>query len=146
MKKLMMIGLMSAFVVANAQDVIYFRNGIVQKGKVLQIDVDNVSYKKAENMDGPTYVTPKGDVYMVEYPNGTKDLMGNNTNNNNSSSNNNYQQSNPIYSQPAQTYVRPQVNVVMAPPVYNTWGYYNRGYGWGGRVYHHHGGWGRHCR
>ncbi|MBY0426633.1 MAG: hypothetical protein K2Q22_13420 [Cytophagales bacterium] len=146
MKKLMLIGLMSAFVVANAQDVIYFRNGAVQNGKVLQIDVNNISYKKAENPDGPTYVTPKSDVYMVEYPNGTKDLMGNNA-----SSNSSTQQSNPIYSQPSQTYVRPQVNVVVAPPVYRTWGYYNGGYGWGGGWHHgggyyHHGGWGRHCR
>lgn len=140
MKKLLIIGvLMGLFVLANAQDVIYLTSGTQQNGKVLQVNVNEVSYKKAENPDGPVYIISKSDISMIEYQNGAKDVFNNNPNY--SSTN---PPSNPIYSQPNQTIVRPQVTII-APPVYNAWGYafVPRGWGHGWRHRGHcGGGWG----
>lgn len=158
MKKVLMIGvLVGAFAIANAQDVIYFRNGAQQNGKVLQVGTNDVSYKKAENPNGPTYIINKSDVAMIEYQNGTQDLINSNNSNYNPSGNQQqtynpqvYQQQNTVYAQPSQTYIRPQVNVIV-PPVYNTWGNYygysggygyGRNYGYGGYGGGYGGGWG----
>jgi hypothetical protein len=142
MKKGLMMGvLMGIIAIANAQDVIYFRNGVQQRGKVLQIGTNEVSYKKAENPDGPNYIVPKSDISMIEYPNGYKEII---TPDNTASN----QSANPVYSQPAPTYVQPQVSVIAPPAVVYVGGGY--GYGWRGGFHHrgfHHGGWGRgHCR
>jgi len=158
MKRLLIIGCMiGAFGIANAQDLIYFRNGAQQNGRVLQVGAYDLTYKKAENPNGPNYVCNKSDISMIEYQNGNRELMGANVVNNSNTANYNqpannqqyynqpvnnqqyysqpagqqvvYQQQPQVYVAPAPTYVRPQVVVV--PPVYNGWGWGNNYYGGG---------------
>lgn len=57
--------------VLNAQDTINFRNGGKIIGKVTEITVDLVKYKKLENLSGPTYSNTKNEISDIFYKNGT---------------------------------------------------------------------------
>lgn len=61
---------------ANAQDRLYLTEGEQVEVKVLEVTPNEVKYKLTSNPDGPTYVLPKAEVYMVEYANGSKDVFG----------------------------------------------------------------------
>lgn len=135
-----------------AEDVIYFSNGNQQRGTVLEINSTEVKYKKSDNPNGPTYVVNRAEVQMIEYSNGYKDIITDNTQNSNqnaqanNNNNNNGQDTyiNNYYSNP-----RPPVQVYVAPPAPvwgwgwgggyvrpNYWGY--GGYHHGGYHHHHH--------
>lgn len=60
-----------------AQDVIILKNGDELKAFVLEVLPDVIKYKKAENEKGPTYTENKGNVFMIKYKNGTKDVFNN---------------------------------------------------------------------
>lgn len=45
------------------------------KAKVLAIEEYNVTYKKIENIEGPTYNMSKSDIFMILYANGTKETF-----------------------------------------------------------------------
>ncbi len=60
----------------NAQDVLFKLDGEQVAVKVLEITPSEVKYKLTSNPDGPTYVLPKSEVFMVEYANGSKDVFG----------------------------------------------------------------------
>ncbi len=74
-----------------SQDIIFLKTGDEIKSKVLEITSDQIKYKKWDNPDGPTYSTPKSDVFMIKYKNGSKDVFETTNNNspqiNNSNSN-----------------------------------------------------------
>jgi hypothetical protein len=118
-----------------AQDTLYTVGGQKIPAKVIEINQTEIKYKKATNLDGPTYVVDKTDVALIEYKNGSKELFGSGS----GSSNSNDQQvavnDNP---QP-----NPRVNVIIGGgwgwggwPLFNSWNW------WGGyrvypRVRHH---------
>ena len=56
-------------------DEIILRSGVIIKGKVLEIGVEEIKYKKCENLNGPSISIRKKDVFLVKYPNGTTDIM-----------------------------------------------------------------------
>src|SRR5208283_4547211 len=58
-----------------AQDVIVLKSGDEIKSKVLEITPTEIKYKKFDNLEGPTIVIVKSDVFMIKYANGTKDVM-----------------------------------------------------------------------
>ena len=58
-----------------AQDVLTKRNGDELEVKVIKVSTDEVEYKKWSNPDGPSYVVPKAEVFMVKYQNGDKDVF-----------------------------------------------------------------------
>lgn len=62
-------------IVANAQDVIIFRNGEETEVKVEEITSNEVKYKKTSNPDGPSYILNKDDIFMIKYKNGEKDVF-----------------------------------------------------------------------
>lgn len=62
-------------IVANAQDVIVFRNGEETEVKVEEITPNEVKYKKTSNPDGPSYIFNKDDIFMIKYKNGEKDVF-----------------------------------------------------------------------
>lgn len=78
------------FLVANlySQDKIVKTNGDTISGKVLEIGVNAISFKKASMPEGPTFTEMKSDVLMVKFANGAvehiskkpgdKNLVGNN--------------------------------------------------------------------
>jgi hypothetical protein len=56
-------------------DQITFRNGDEAKVKVLEITTTEIKYKKCNMPDGPLYIVKKSDVFMIKYPNGTKEVF-----------------------------------------------------------------------
>ena len=43
--------------------------------KVLEIDDNNIKYKKFSNITGPTYVIKKSEVFKIKYSNGTSEII-----------------------------------------------------------------------
>jgi hypothetical protein len=62
---------------ALSQDIILLRTGEEISSKVLEVGTDEIKYKKWENVDGPSYAIKKGDVFMIKYKNGSKDVFEN---------------------------------------------------------------------
>lgn len=59
-----------------AQDVMYKMDGEQIEVKVLEVSPTEIKYKLTSNVDGPTYVLPKKEIYMLEYANGSKEVFG----------------------------------------------------------------------
>ncbi|MBR6141555.1 MAG: hypothetical protein IKQ37_07335 [Bacteroidaceae bacterium] len=62
---------------ASAQDVIVKKDGTPILTKVLEVNTDNVKYKKHGNQDGPTYTIAISDILSLTYANGDKEDFGN---------------------------------------------------------------------
>lgn len=60
---------------AFSQDDIIMRNDDVIKGRVEEVGLNVIRYHRADNIDGPVYDLPKGDVYMIVYANGARDVI-----------------------------------------------------------------------
>jgi hypothetical protein len=56
-------------------DVITLRNGDEIKATVQQVSSDEIKYKLCNDTTGFTYAVKAADVFMIAYPNGTKDLI-----------------------------------------------------------------------
>ncbi len=76
MKKLI-LPILSAFLFSfsYSQDKIVMNSGEVLYGKVEEVNVTEVKYKKQDNLTGPVYTVNKTDVYSIHYENGTKDVF-----------------------------------------------------------------------
>ena len=77
MKYLIIVCLLLCCTVCHSQDTIIQRNGSRIPAKVLEIDKQDVKYKKFENLDGPSYVISKSDVSIIRYQNGSSDTLNN---------------------------------------------------------------------
>ncbi len=62
-------------VISIAQDIIIKKNAEEISSKVLEIDSINITYKKFDNIDGPSYILSKSEVFMIKYANGTKEII-----------------------------------------------------------------------
>ncbi|OUJ75927.1 hypothetical protein [Hymenobacter crusticola] len=60
---------------AQAQDLLTKTNGEELLVKVLEITPTEVSYKRADNLDGPLIKVRRNDVFMIRYANGTKEVV-----------------------------------------------------------------------
>ncbi|MBR5925580.1 MAG: hypothetical protein IKZ60_08955 [Bacteroidales bacterium] len=60
---------------AAAQDLITLRDGTEIIAKVLEVNLQDVRYKKFSNLDGPIYTEAKRNILMIEYSNGEKDVF-----------------------------------------------------------------------
>ena len=58
-----------------SQDIIILKNGEEIKAAVQEIGLNDVKYKKYENLNGPTYTLLKADIFMIKYENGEKDVF-----------------------------------------------------------------------
>ena len=56
-------------------DELITQSGDLMMVKVLEIGASEIRYKKCEYLDGPAYVIEKNKVFMIIYPNGTKDVF-----------------------------------------------------------------------
>jgi hypothetical protein len=56
-------------------DLITLLNGEEIQAKIVEIGTKDIRYKKCDNLDGPDYILSKAEVFMVKYPNGTKDII-----------------------------------------------------------------------
>ncbi|TRZ66738.1 hypothetical protein D4R20_00115 [bacterium] len=58
-----------------AQDCIYKKDNSIQKGKILEVTVDRIKYKKLEIPKGPTFEIPLTEVIKIQYFNGYVDYI-----------------------------------------------------------------------
>ncbi len=56
------------------KDIKLFRNGEEVEAKIIEVGIDEIKYKKCNNLEGPIYTSLKKDVFMVKYSNGDKDV------------------------------------------------------------------------
>lgn len=56
-------------------DTLVFRNGDRQVVHVREISQFTVRYNRCENPDGPVYTVSTGELFMIKYPNGTRDFF-----------------------------------------------------------------------
>lgn len=56
-----------------AQDTIYLRNSLTIPARITEITLTEVKYKKANNLNGPSYTLLKSEVKVIRYENGTED-------------------------------------------------------------------------
>lgn len=66
---------------AHAQDLLTRRNGDEVQVKVVEITPNEVKYHRTDNPDGPLISVWRGDVFMIRYANGTKEVFSNGTTN-----------------------------------------------------------------
>lgn len=74
-KILLFFSLFLFFGNAYGQDIIIKLNGDEIQAKVLEVGLSVVKYKKFDNINGPTFEILKSDIFMIRYPNGTKDVF-----------------------------------------------------------------------
>lgn len=58
-----------------AQDVILKKNAEEIQAKILKISDSEIEFKHWERPDGPIYIVPTRDVFMITYQNGTKEVV-----------------------------------------------------------------------
>ena len=76
MRKLLVILFLLLFTsVCLSQDYIYKKDRTITKGKVLEVTMDLIKYKKIELPKGPVYEISKKDVYKIHYANGYADIL-----------------------------------------------------------------------
>lgn len=61
-----------------AQDIIYLNTGDKFQVIVKELNTGEIKYKNFTNPDGPTYVIAKKDVLLIEYQNGTLEIINQN--------------------------------------------------------------------
>lgn len=61
--------------ISNAQDIIYKYDKTQVKSRILEVQKNEIKYKKFEFLDGPTYTMSKSEIYMIVYKNGQKELF-----------------------------------------------------------------------
>lgn len=75
--------LLTLFLFANmaySQDILYTTAGSKLKGRVTEINLKDIKYKDFSNLEGPTYVIAKTDVVLIQYANGTTEVINDNPN------------------------------------------------------------------
>ena len=78
MKKQIVLTMLSlAALNVAAQDVVVKKDGSTILAKVLEVNQDNIKYKKFSNQNGPTYTINLSDVMSVNYENGEKEDFNN---------------------------------------------------------------------
>lgn len=61
-----------------AQDLLYTIGGNKIQVKVTEINTTDIKYKDFSNLEGPTYVISKQDIVLIQFANGTVDILNNN--------------------------------------------------------------------
>jgi len=59
----------------SAQDVITLRNGDQIQARVTEVSQTEIRFKRFDNLEGPTRVIPRADVFAINYENGTRDVF-----------------------------------------------------------------------
>lgn len=57
------------------QDIMVKNNGDELQVKVFEINATEVKFKKFDNQDGPIFIVPKSEIFMIKYENGQKEIM-----------------------------------------------------------------------
>lgn len=76
MRKILLILSALCSLSAMAQDVIVKQNGDEIQCKLLEVGTESIKYKRWSNLNGPTFVEERDDIFMIKYENGEKDVFG----------------------------------------------------------------------
>jgi hypothetical protein len=91
---------------SKAQDTLFLKNNGIIPSLVLQVNTDDIVYKKISNLEGPDYKTNKSEVKYIKYKNGQIDNIDSlytleshktNSNNNLSTTSSVYEKSEKMY-------------------------------------------------
>lgn len=82
MKKLIFLLVLVSTLQAIAQDVIVKTDGSTILSKVLEVNTNDIKYKKHSNPKGPTYTINKSEVMSINYENGDRDSFASQNDNN----------------------------------------------------------------
>jgi len=58
-----------------AQDIITLRNGNEVRARVTEISATEIRYLRFDNLDGPTRIIPRSDVFFIAYEDGTQEII-----------------------------------------------------------------------
>lgn len=58
-----------------SQDTLFMKDGTKISTKILEVTPTEVKYKKTENPDGPTFISPGSDIGLIKYKNGSIDTI-----------------------------------------------------------------------
>jgi len=58
-----------------AQDIITLKDGTEIRASVLDVEGVDVKFKKFDNINGPSYLLAKSEIFMIKYADGTKDIF-----------------------------------------------------------------------
>lgn len=67
--------------VVDSCDELTMKNDSVVRAKILEIDIDKISYKRCVYLSGPTIIVKKSDVKLIKYANGVSQDINSNTKN-----------------------------------------------------------------
>jgi hypothetical protein len=56
-------------------DTVVFRNGDIMPAKVIEIGQREIRYRRCGDTEGPVFVANITDIFMIKYPNGTRDYF-----------------------------------------------------------------------
>jgi hypothetical protein len=76
---LLFLGIFLCTLTCQAQDLIIFNNAEEIPAKVEQVNIDEIVYKKYNNLEGPSYIIPKSMIFMIKYQNGIKEIYTDHT-------------------------------------------------------------------
>jgi len=60
---------------SNSQDIIINVDSTKTFVKVLDVGIETITYKKIENLDGPTYTSLRSEIVAIKYKNGYEDIF-----------------------------------------------------------------------
>lgn len=75
MKKIVIFIMLCVSISALAEDIIITRKSEKISAVILEVNVDDVKYKKQDNPNGPTYTMLKSDIASILYSSGTVDVF-----------------------------------------------------------------------
>jgi hypothetical protein len=70
MKPFIVFSILCASFYSKSQDTLFLKNNGIIPSLVLQINTNDIVYKKMSNLDGPDYKTNKSEVKYIKYKNG----------------------------------------------------------------------------
>ncbi|MDQ3046903.1 MAG: hypothetical protein M3R27_05090 [Bacteroidota bacterium] len=60
---------------ALAQDTLYMKDGSMIPAKVIEVNSEEIKYKRTDNPDGPLFISRKNEIDAVKYENGIKETI-----------------------------------------------------------------------
>ncbi len=58
-----------------SQDTICFKNKTIVVAKIMEVGISEIKYQRLDNLNGPNYVSPKNEIFLIKYSNGVTDTI-----------------------------------------------------------------------
>jgi len=60
---------------AKSQDTLFMKSGEQIASQIIEVSASEIKYKKADNPDGPVFITPTFEISSIKYKNGTVEVI-----------------------------------------------------------------------